>query len=434
MAVFLPIVPNWQNGVRDTYEFKTDVFTTRDGSEQRRSLRVQPRRKIDAAVLLDEDRLRTFSDALHLARDGKVEIGDFSADNATVQTTAASGTMALTVDRIPTWLLPGKPLVILTGRKARKMTVNTVVGKTITFTTVLIGAVGFGAVLLPLLPASLQPTTSVSIYTTLVATSAISFDVEPGTIVRTPDALPFDGAPTGETTQIFGPAGLFYGRYVLLRKPNYLQQPQTAFNIAYETVDYGRGITKTFTPVPIISRTLTASYMAMSHADAMAILDVFVRAKGRAGEIFVPTWGNDFPPVTGVTTRNIRVSGTSFFDSYGADNAHRSILIRTKSGTLIPHQITGMQTDSGDTLIAITDVIGTTADQIDSISWMFVARFAADALTVQWTTNGLANILLSFVTLNNLPVEDSFGNNWILVTGQWRDLGVWQDGSVWQDH
>ncbi|RWO06288.1 MAG: hypothetical protein EOS07_21855 [Mesorhizobium sp.] len=433
MAVFLPIVPNWQNGVRDTYEFKTDVFTTRDGSEQRRSLRVQPRRSINAAVLLDGERLRTFSDALHLARDGKVEIADFSADGAVLTSTVANGATVLTVDHVPAWLAGGITCVLQTGRQALKVTVELVDGNNVTLSTGVAGSVGQGAQLLPLLPASLGKTTTLSIYTTLVATSAIKFDIEPGTVVRIPDPLPIDGGPDAETTQFFGPAAIFYGRYVLLRKPNYLQQPQMAFNLGFETVDYGRGITKTFTPVPTISRTLTATYLAVSHADAMAMLDIFLRAKGRAGEIYVPTWGNDLPPVKGVTGNNIRVAGTQFFDAYGSDDAHRALLIRTKSGTLIPHEIVGMTTANGDTLIATTDTIGAAANQIESISWMFVARFAQDNFTIQWLTNGVANISLSFVTLSNLASDDSFGNNWILATGQWRDLGQWHDDSVWID-
>lgn len=432
-AVFLPIVPNWQNGVRDTYEFKTDVFVSRNGNEQRRSQRDQPRRSIEAAIMLDGDRLRTFQDALHLARDGKVMVCDFSADSAVLLETVSSGAPVLTVDHIPSWLTGSMTCALQTGRKSRKVTVDFVSGNQVVLTAGVVGAVGQGATLLPLVPASLGTVTTVSLYTTAVGVTSIKLDVEPGSIVRLADPLPFDGGPEGETTQVFGPAGLFYGRYVLLRKPNYLQQPQVAFNMGFEVVDYGRGITKTFTPVPLLSRTLTATFMGMSHADVMAILDIFIRARGRAAEIYVPTWGMDFPPIKGMSGSNIRIAGTDFYDAYNGDPAHKAILIRTTSGALIPHEISGMQIDSGDTLIATETPIGATAAEIDAISWMFVARFAQDALTIQWVTNGVANIVLSFVTLANLAAEESFGNNWILATGHWRDMGQWQDGSVWQD-
>lgn len=433
MAVFLPIVPNWQNGVRDTYEFKTDIFTSRDGSEQRRSQRIQPRRRIDAAILLDGERLRAFSDAIHLARDGKVEIADFSADGAVLTKTASNGATVLDVHHIPAWLTGDVICTLLSGRSARKVSVDFISGKQVVLKQGLSGAVGHGAQLLPMLPASLGTTNTLSLHTTVLATSSIAFEVEPGAVTRVADPLPIDDGPTGATTQHFGPAAIFYGRYVLLRKPNFLQQPTVAFNIPYETVDYQRGVTKTFAPVPVVSRTLTATYTALSHAEALALLDVFVRARGRSGEIFVPTWGNDFPPVVLTTGKNIRLAGHTIFNAYANDPAYRSILLHKTDGTLVPHEIQGMQIDGNDTLIATTDNVGATAAEISAISWMFSARFAQDALTVQWLTNGAAHINMSFVTLANLAAEVSFGNNWILATGYWRDAGQWQDGSVWED-
>lgn len=433
MAVFLPIVPNWKNGIRDTYEFKTDVFVARDGSEQRRSQRVQPRRSISAAVLLDGERLRLFSDAVNRARDGKVEVADFSADAAVLTQTAASGATILHVDQVPAWLSNGVTCTLLTGRMSRKVTVDFISGTQVVLTAALTAAAGSGAQLLPMLPGSLDTSNRLSLHTTMVATGTVTLNIEPGTVVREADPLPFTDDPLTETTQVFGPAAIFYGRYVLLRKPNYLQQPQMDFNLGIETVDYARGIVKTFTPVPIVSRTLTATYLAVSHAEAMALLDVFVRAKGRAGEIYVPTWGGDLPPIVSVSGTQIVVAGTDFHATYAGDKAHKAILIRATDGTLVPREIASITTSSGNSVIACDVNVGLTASEIQQVSWMFSSRFAQDALTIEWLTNGKANLVLSFVTLVNLAAEDSFGNNWILATGYWRDGGVWQDASTWQD-
>lgn len=433
MPVFLPLVPNWQNGVRDTYAFKTDVFTARDGSEQRRSLRDQPRRTVDAAILLDGERLRTFADALNNAKDGRVEVADFSADAAVLTTTVSDGATVLTVERVPRWLVDGLTCTLLTGRLARKVTVDFVSDLTVVLTAGLSGSVGAGAKLLPLIPAFLGTTNTLSVYTTMVATSAIALEIEPGTVVRNADPLPFDDEPDAETTQVFGPAGLFYGKYVLLRKPNYLQRPQFSFNLPFEKVDYDRGVVKTFAPVPIVSRTLTATYMATSHAEAMTILDIFIRAKGRAGEIYVPTWGNDLPPVKAIDDDEMRLEGEAFCDTYDGDLAHRAVLIRTKTGQLIPKEIHSMAKASGDTFVTFDSPIGVAASDIEIVSWLFSARFAQDSLTIDWRTDAKANITLSFVTLVNLASEQSFGPNWILATGYWRDLGAWDDNNVWQD-
>lgn len=433
MAVFLPIVPNWQNGVRDVYEFKTNVFTTRDGSEQRRSLRIQPRRSITAAVLLDGARLRNFADALNMAKDGKIEVADFSADRAILQTTVADGATVLKVDRIPAWLVDVEECALLSGRTSQKIDIDFVSGTQIALNAGVVGAVGSGAQLLPIIPASLPQSNSLSIYTNTVATSSLTFAVEPGTIVRVADDLPVDSSADGETTQVFGPAALFYGRYALLRKPNYLQQPTTAFQFAYETVDYDRGVRKVFTPVPIVRRTLTATYLAVTHAEAIAILDVFVRCYGMAGEIYVPTWGHDLPDIVSVSGDTITVAGTTFYDAYNGDKAHKTILIRATDGTLLPREIASLTKSGGNTQIKCDVAIDIGASAIDHISWLFVARFAQDALTIEWLTDGKANIVLSFTTLANLSAEDNFGNNWILATGYWRDGGIWQDASTWND-
>jgi hypothetical protein len=433
MAVFLPFVPNWRNGIRDTYEFKTDVFTTRNGSEQRRALRIQPRRAVEATILLDGERMRNFADAVNRARDGKVEIADFSAEPALVKSTTAAGATVLLIESTPLWLVNDGTYVLMTGRTAAKVQIDFVDNNTVVLVNPLPKPIGAGAYLLPYLPAQLANSNTLSLYTNQVATAPVKFDVEPGSVVRTPDDLPFDESAEGDSVQSFGPAAILFGRYVLLRKPNYLNRPQVQFNLKFETVDYSRGVVKTFTPVPLVSRTLTATYMAMSRADAMAILDIFVRCKGRAGEIYVPTWGSDFPAAMNVADKVIQFAGTDFFDTYNEDRAHAAVLIRTRSGQLLPREITLMATSGGNTFVEFHEDIGVAASEIEQISWMFVSRFAQDSLTIEWVTNTVANISLSFVTLENLAAESSYGSNWILATGYWRDRGQWVDSAVWED-
>lgn len=434
MSVFLPIVPNWQNGVRDTYEFKTDVFTARDGSEQRRSQRMRARRSITAAVLLDGERQRKFADALARARDGKVLIADFSSDAAITAETAMIGDTVLKVDRLPAWIAAGSmDCALMSGRKAQRVSVDFTAGNQVVLTAPLDEAVGHGAQLRPLVPASLGTSNTLSVYTNLISTSSLTLDVEPGIVTRVADPLPFNGSPESETTQVFGPAGLFYGRYALLRKPNYLQRPQIAFNIPFQTVDYSRGVTRTFSPVPIVSRTLTATYLGVSHANVMSLLDVFIRCRGRSGEIFVPTWGHDLPPIKQISGPLLTVEGTEFLETYENDRAHNVILLRTNDGQLLPREIRAMSRIGSDTRIECDRAIGVSAAAVSHASWMFTSRFAQDSLTIEWRTNGVANLALSFVTLANLAAEDAFGSNWILATGYWRDTGQWQDTSVWND-
>lgn len=432
MAIFLPIVPNWRNGIRDVYEFRTSIFTSRDGTEQRRSERIQPRRSLTIAAILDGHRQRTFADAANKARDGKFEIADFTADAAYTEDTVAAGESLIVVDVVPSWLVNGAFFTITTGRSSIKVRADFVEGLNVVLASPLPSAIGEGSKLLPLIPASLDNSNTLSLVTNLVATTSLRFSIEPGTKLRAPDPLPDSGSIT-PTQENFGPAALFDGRYVLLRKPNYVNAPTSIFNLGVETVDYDRGVVKRFNPIPIVSRTLTATYTGLNRENVLNLLDIYLRAMGQAGELYVPTWGNDLPEILQVSVDSLKVKGTDFYDSYFQDKAHSAILIRGQDGSLRPRQIEHMYLSEGDTWVVCSSEIGLAASDIQTISWLFVARFATDALTVEWKTDGVASMVMSFVTLENVPAEESFGSNWILATGHWRDRGVWDDSDVWID-
>lgn len=423
--IFLPFVPNWANGVRDTYEFLTDLFVARNGNEQRRSQRVQPRRSITAAMVLDADRGRVFKDILNRAKLGEIEIPDYTAQHAVaVSATVVPGATVLTLDTLPAWFAIGQPLaVMLTDRTAVRAVPTSRNGRTVTFTSTIHGA-DAGCQILPLLPALLGTSNTLQQPAGYdVLTTSATFTVEPGTELREPVPL---------TEGQFGAAALFNGRYVLLRKPNLLQAPVHTLNLTFETVDYRRGVVRRFAPVPAISRTLSASWVAATRKDAEALLDVFLRCKGRAGEIYLPTWGADLPKPIARGTGSLTFAGTDVLAAYGGNEAHKTVLITSRSGDMIPLQIASMGESSGNTVMWFE---GTppAINTIERMSWMYVARFAQDSLTIEWLTDEVANIAMSFVTLVNLPVDDTFGGNWILTTGYWRDEGEWVDDDVWKD-
>lgn len=59
------ISPNWKDGVRETIGFLTDILTSQSGAEQRRALRIAPRRTFRARSLVDGRERATLDNALH---------------------------------------------------------------------------------------------------------------------------------------------------------------------------------------------------------------------------------------------------------------------------------------------------------------------------------------------------------------------------------
>lgn len=429
--VFLPIVPNWQGGVRETYEFLTSIYASRDGTEQRRSERVDPRRSVEIAALLDGERLRDFIGAITRAQDGIVFAGDFTAESAAITQSVVAGGQVLQLTSIPAWLVPGVRIAVVSNRRCRFSTVDAVVGLSVLLSTEMPDAIGTGARVVPVIEAEVGQARSVTLHTTLIGTTSLTLNVTPGTetlgAAELPDEVsgPVDGA---------GVAAMFRGRYVLLRKPNFVRAPEMAFDSPHTKIDYGRGVSRNYAPVPMVSRTITVEYLGIGRADILGMRDIFLRAKGRAGEIFVPTWTEDFGSRGEIGVNYIVVHGTDFYHAYAADPAYRTILIRTVDGKVQPAQINSINISGPNSVVWLdADLVGIAGPgSIARISWMFVCRFAQDELSIDWSTATVADLAMSFTTLHNLPVEDAW-SNWILATGYWRDSGEWIDSEVWRD-
>lgn len=424
MSVFIPLVPNWSNGVRETYEFKTDIFTSHDGTEQRRSNRIQPRRSVTAAMLLDDERLRVFNDCIARSRNGKAQVPDYTA----LPTTLGSVSM-------PDWFIDGAEVAVVRDRWSRKAEVDGSSLIVAPLDSVSFGGSAFsggysdgfevygagdtgayaedGDLILPLIDVSLRASNSLTMHTGSVASVTVEFSTEAGSIQREPDATPIDAAA-------------FLGRYVLTQRPNWSQKPTLQFSNGYEVIDYDRGITKTFSPDKFVSRTMTSRYLATTRENVNELLDIFLRCKGRAGEILLPSWSNDFPRILAVDDDSMTVRGVEFFETYSDNLAHQSVLIYGRNGSRYPLEISTWATAGGNTVIYFTAPVPLVASGIIAVSWLFVARFAQDSLTIEWMTYDVANVSMSFVMLENVAVEQVFSasiGQWVdssfEVTGQW---------------
>ena len=490
-SVFLPLVPNWKSSVTDTFEFLTDIFTSEDGTEQRRSNRMIPRRSLSMSMVLDGDRRRVFADTMNRMRTNTGELTDFTAEPAFI--IGDDPRKIYSMSHIPSWLTVGTRVAIVTGRWAMQGTVATLgdyafdmdayseaFGGTVDVTfgpietigdyefdidayseayggrravhvvsesiTLLDGvsfeASGFdqgfaggfvnpdivggpgvrdGSYLLPIAAGNFAKSQTTTIMNNNVATTNVTFDVAAGSVGRTPDATPQVGS-----------AALYKGRYVLLRRPNFLSSPTAAFVLPFEQIDYGRGVARSYADTSIMSRTLTGTYLGIGRDQVNAIRDVFLRARGRAGEILVPSWGLDLPPVVSVTGNTMKVYGTTFYDSYNGDKAHKTLLIHAKNGSAQPMTITAMSKTADSTIITFDAAVPFTKAAILGSSWLFVARFAQDSLTCDWITTEYANVVLSFTTLENLPAEQGFGADWSLDTGYFTS-GTWSASNLWPE-
>jgi len=389
-----PLIPNWSQPVRETFEFRTEVFTSRDGTETRRALRSTPRRTMEYEALVVGERLRSLERLLI-----RNQVAVFSGAEMVrgTRTTAALPVGGISVDvrAAPTWLIAGAKVLLISGIDARLFTVDEVAGLTVTFTTPSDLAFASGSRLAASVEGRVSSNLTTNWKTDAVATVPVTFEPLPATEAFDVGEIDF--------------TAFYDGREVFLLSPDWKTSPTIEYLHEVERVDYGRGRVAVTAPIQFGSEIRQGSYLHRSAEDALYLLQFFARMKGQRGEFFAPTWTHDLPPMVDLQgdTATLTVAGSEVFDTYADDTVHRAIVVRSRIGFIPMRTVESIALVSGNSVITLTEDWGIDIPLADiiSISWMPLSRFATDALTIEWVTDDLARTTLSVRSLQHNAAE-----------------------------
>lgn len=383
--------PNWSASVSVQRDYKTDVMTSYNGKEQRRAIRQQPRTIMEFTSLLSFDETRQLRGDLASWQDKPWAITDFSR-HTYFSTMVPPASMSADLARVPTWMLPNTSVVLRYEDRFETRTVQSIAGNTVTFTTSLGSGWPAGTKIFPLLTAYLDVAINTTMHTNAAMTVPTRFNIIPGSEVKPQPA---------------SAARMFDGREMFLFKPNWAGEVQVNFEHPTESIDYERGRTAIFSPLPFTTTVRQATFLDRDQTESDETSDFFDRMKGRRGEFFAPSWTSDMDARQDANagTFLLRVQGQDVFNFYSADMVHRTFCIVLLDGTIIPNKIDTLYTVSDitgdDTIIECTIAWPVTValENILMISWMPLSRLASDSLTVEWVTDTVAQYQISFNTL-----------------------------------
>lgn len=403
MIPLWPLVPNWASGLKETYEFKTEIITSRNGTEQRRALRTTPRRKVEYSSIVTDAALLRMEGLLARHQADVLYGADFVRG---VKTTSALPLSANTVSvrSVPPWLVVGASVALSYKRDSRLFTVQSVTGLTVTFVENSPVSFGAGSRLSRVVAGYINTNLATARVTGTVATVSSTFEPDPATEPVDEGAL--------------NPEHWFDGREVLTLRPNWTRSPTVTYAHDIETVDYGRGRVARFTPVAFGTTTCQATYLARSVAEAGAMRQFFARMKGRRGEFYMPTWTADMRLASAVPalSTQMRVVGRQTFDDYASDTSRRSIMVMTRDGFSVALKFDSISLDGSNSVLHLTDTypFDLVPDDVAMISWLPVRRLATDTLTIEWMTDEVAQFVVSATSLEYAPAEPT-------------DLGEWDE-------
>lgn len=387
-AIFWPFPINWANGLSETHEYRTEILSSRSGKEQRRSLRTTPRRRLEFSIQVTGTRLHKFNALMASSQNREITMPDWVAFTTTTTSLSAGGVTA-TVQSVPAWLTVGTQVLLFAPGALDSCVVHSISGNNITFTAAS-SAWPVGSRLYRALKGLVARELTATLPTNAVQTVPVSFEVTPASLALA--ASPAATASLG-------------GWEIFERSPNWGSAVQTVFTSPLQTVDYGRGKITHFRPVPFNTKARRATYLGLSALDVSALVGAFHRAKGRRGELYVAeavelgklrnTWA--------ANSTTMRVVGTDVPN----DTVHRAVAIYTTAGQVYYRTVTSINsfTDGmgADTIVNLTSGIPVTVTPADirRISWLPRHRFGSDDLTINWLTDQVAEVSLSFVTLEN---------------------------------
>lgn len=414
MTAILPLKPNWGDAVDVERVWRTDVVRSRDGHEQRRSLRRTPRRTISFSASLDAAQTRSLERVLVSSQSGLLVLAD-PLRMTRVVAAAASGATTVTVAEVPEWLTAAASLVIGGGAQVVVDAVNTSTG-VVTLVAPLTVAVSARSEVRPALLGRLAGNLGAVRRSSAVTQARVSFALDPGS-----EAVD-DGEPLID---------LHGGREVLFRKPNWGNTVDDDFAWTPETIDFGFGVIASSSPIAFgaATRRLTFTFDGTEYAQELA--QFYSRQRGMRGEFLLPTWLDDLPLASDIDEddETLTIAGIEPHAAFSDDLVHQSVAIMLRDGRRIYRSITNWQTSSGNTVVTLDAPFLSSIARSDvlMVSWAPVVRFASDEFVSEWLTSEVAQ---ATVAATELPAATAEGDlqdydgaaKWV--------LEVWGDGTI----
>lgn len=389
-ARVFPFPPNWASPVNESIEWKTEVLRSRDGTEQRRQLRVIPRRGFEYSMFVCAE-LAGMLEALlwgwqhrHFALPVWTERGNLGVDTPTGETELLLDTAALGFDRYAIIYLNHKNFEVVEIDEAQSDRLVLVDPTTSDWAA--------GTRVYPLVLGHLGTSVQTSRLTSAVLQmGTISFQCVGD------DTIP--NLPTGT------PAAMYDGYEVITHKPNWRENITNEFTRLFDVVDAGVGPVGYFTTETTSRIVRPFQWFLKNRTEITKFREIVGRLAGQAKTCWIPSWHDDFEVAASNAADQTRltVRGTWFPSFVGVDTSRDRIMVTLPNGNVVYRRIVSMAPNfSNDTTqLQLDSTLGTTVSGADNIRVRLLlrCRLATDKVVIPWRTDAFAEPQTTFTTV-----------------------------------
>lgn len=386
MVEVFPFKPNWSEGVEHTLSYKTDIFTSRSGKEQRRALRSTPRRTVSYSSLVCGDEYVKFQRLMATKQNADFQLVDWSRSTKTHGIEAGATHFSLR-DFAPEWLVDGVAVFLGDGATLIPATVDTVSGYTVELTAPVALTLPPTAIIRPGLRGQLGSFSTVS-NTSNVVTISVSLDITPGSIPN--------------STNRFHP-WIIGGKEVFGFNWNWGESVTTDYQWPVEQVDFQRGVTTTYRPVTFGSAVQKATLVRQTE-EIDGITRFLERQKGQQGEFWMPSGTSDIALHVAASegATSISVAGGELYEDFGSHLVYKAIAIYLRDGRKVFRKINSIGLSSGNSVLNLNSPLtfAIAPSDVAKISWLRPARFASDEQSIEYLTDNVAQLQVTTTTVS----------------------------------
>ena len=384
-----PWAIDWQGGLVQSAEFKTEIFASRDMHEFRRAARETARFSYEYSGSAKGAEAQAIVRVLETLI-GETLVFANPIFRTTLDSPLVGATSVFTMASIPDWLVVGSYIVFENQGERFLAIVDFIDVDEITLDANTTTTFPVGSTVLLGVRCRVNSKTQVTYRTNQVITGKITLEDLPGLNYNPGDGTPYS---------------LYNGKEVFLKKPNWAQSITRNMDAAVDVVDFDYGRVSHNNYLDFVPSIWKAEYLGKTWDDAIELLQFFIRQRGRRGEFYMPSQTADLPLALGLTSgqSTFRVFGAEYAD-YASNPAQRHVVIALKDGTQLFRRVSGIVADGAQSVFTVTAAWGSSVslDQISYVGWLATYRFAVDEMSVEWLTDSVAQFSTSFQLLRDL--------------------------------
>lgn len=385
------LTPDWSNGVNEKVGFLTDVLTAWSGKEQRRALRIAPRRKFAFSTFMQGQEKRFIENAM-FSWTAQIWALPIFPDGQYLAHPIAGGDTAVTCDTVNRDFVAGGLAMVLTNAANYEvLQVDTVSSGSLGLTRTAVGNWGIGSKLYPVRASRMLTNPRFSRDAQQLASISPEF-----TVVEPCDWPAATGLPT------------YRGLPVLEDSPDMSKSNEAGYAREANITDYSTGAMEVDDTAQLGFPSNAHQWYLRGRSARAAFRSLLYLLKGRQGEIWVPSYDADMLAVSDIssstTTITCEAAGVAL---YAAVQNRQDIRIELLSGAVFYRRVTGATAGGppNTEVVSIDSSLGVTVSikSIRRISWMALSKLDADEIEIQHLTaiDGLATATTPFVAVND---------------------------------